>query len=179
MDNNTLEKLFKNRERSYKRATNNIFKAITHATDGVMAFLQDTTEINKGELTWQEVMLHDKIVVIVGFVQYPVGASFTSSAGEEIVVDENNVDYFKRVMRITLPQELVERGTTEQITEFMHALQQEASLEAENDMVVLPVGEGDVPPEIAEALEEVAEFDLGELTEEQQRNLHFITKEKQ
>jgi len=165
MDKKTLEHLFLVREQTFQRATEDILKALRNVIDGVVAFLHLKEELAQGKLTWQNVQMQSEVVMLIGIIEYPPGAKFTTSQGEEMVVSKENKDYFKRILRIGLPLKLVETGTAEDVVRFMSNADKDA--EEITEVVELPA-----------AVAGIAEFNLDDLTDAQKSALLIKENDK-
>lgn len=151
-----LKTLFMHRHQFFEKNTDTIFKAIANVTSGIAEYLNLKDEIAQGQLTWTNVVNHEKegLVIMIGLIKYPPGAEFKTAEGQMITISENTVDYFTRIIRFTMPYDLVDKGTSEEVLAFLKSLEQESQQQTE--MVQIP----------AEAMS-LAEFEFDELTEEQ------------
>lgn len=150
-----LKTIFKHRQTMFEKNTDSIFTALTPVTDGIVEYLNLKDEISQGQLAWTNV-LHQELeglVTMIGLIQYPPGAEFDTANGEKMVVSEDTAEYFNRIIRFTLPYELVDRGTTEDVVKFLQELEREG-----DDHVELS---GDADQLI------LADFNYDDLTEEQ------------
>jgi hypothetical protein len=149
-----LEQLFQHRERQYKSNTDRILNSMSKVIDGVVQFLSLKEELAQGQLTWQNIQMQDEVVMLIGFIEYPPGAKFTTTTGEEMVVSRENRDYFKRILRLGLPVDLVKKGEAQDVVDWLTGLSNQEEQEVE--MVELP-----------EELAGIKDFNLDDLTPEQ------------
>lgn len=153
-----LEQLFAHREQQFRRNTERILTSMKNVIDGVVQFLNLNEELAQGQLTWQDVQFRDEIVMLIGFIDYPPGAKFATSNGEVVVVSEQTVDYFRRIIRMGLPADLVHKNSADDTIAFLQEIQKQNEIE-EVEMIELPVPDG------------VEDFDLDSLTDEQKAAL--------
>jgi len=144
------------RQQFFERNTDTIFKSIINVTDGIVEYLNLKDEIAQGQLTWINIIHQEAegLVTMIGLVKYPPGAKFDTAEGQTITVSKNTVDYFTRIIRFTLPYDLVDKGTMNDVLEFLKSLESEGK--QQNEMVEIP-----------EEVMSLAEFEFDELTEEQ------------
>ena len=155
---NNLERLFKQRDRTYQAHTDRILKSLSTVIDGVVQFLNLKEELAQGQLTWQNVQMQQEVVMLIGIIEYPPGAKFATSQGEQMVVSKENKDYFKRILRLGLPTDLVEKGNTEDVMKFLSNVDKNA--EEKVEYVELP-----------KELAGIQDFNLDDLTDEQKNAL--------
>ena len=151
-----IEILFQQRSQEFDKRTEKILKHMSPIIEGVVHYLSLTEELSQGDLTWQTVVLQDDIVMLVGIIQYPPGAQFTTSGGEIMTVSEHTKEYFTRILRMGLPIDLVNRGSKKDTINFLSNLNNEQI--SKHDMI---------PPELIE----VNGFDLDKLTNEQRQEI--------
>lgn len=151
-----LKTLFMHRQQFFERNTDTIFKSVINVTDGIIEYLNLKDEIAQGQLTWTNILHQEAegLVTMIGLVKYPPGAKFDTAEGQTITVSKNNVDYFTRIMRFSLPYDLVDSGTREDVLVFLKSLESEGQQQTE--IVELP-----------EEIMSLAEFEFDELTDEQ------------
>ena len=151
-----LKTLFTHRQRSFEKNTDAIFTAISHVTDGIVEYLNLKDEIAQGQLTWTNIINQeaDGLITMIGLIKYPPGSKFDTAEGQTITVSEDTVDYFNRIMKFTLPFELIDKGTFDDVLTFLK------SLEAEGEEKIEVV---ELPDEIMK----LADLDYEDLTEEQ------------
>lgn len=150
-----IELLFQERAESFALKTEEILESISHIIEGITQFLYATEELAQGKLTWEDIILEDDIIMLTGMIEYPPGARFTTSEGEQMIVSEQTKDYFTRMIRLGLPLKIVKIGTTEDIIQFLTNIDKE-----KKSRDVLPT-----------ELLDINGFDLSELTEEQAQAL--------
>ncbi len=151
-----LKTLFTHRQQHFEKNTDAIFTVMLNVTNGIIEFLNLKNEISQGQLTWTNIINQeaDGLVTIIGLIKYPPGSQFETAEGQTITVSEDTVDYFTRIMKFTLPFELANNGTFDDVVAFLTSL--EADGQEQTDIVELP----------GEALK-LADFEYEELTEEQ------------
>ena len=162
-----LKTLFIHRQQFFERNTETIFKSVINVTDGIIEYLNLKDEIAQGQLTWTNILHQEAegLITMIGLVKYPPGAKFDTAEGQTITVSENNVDYFTRIMRFTLPYDLVDTGTREDVLVFLKSLENEGQQQTE--MVEIP-----------EEVMSLAEFEFDELTEEQKSAMIIDYRDK-
>lgn len=153
---NKIERLFKQRDKTYQTHTDRILKSLSAVIDGVVQFLHLTKELAQGQLTWQNIQMQKDVVMLIGIIEYPPGATFATSQGDQMVVSKENKDYFTRILRLGLPVDLVEKGNAEDVLKFLSS----AEAEEKTEVVELP-----------ENLAGIQDFDLDDLTDEQKITL--------
>jgi len=151
------------RDKLFMDSTIEIFIRIELSIDCVEEFLSYTEPMfAAGEFSWNDVFLEEGFVTILGTVSFD--EDIVVETGEGIVnITEDNAEYFARVVRMVLPYELVTNGTREEIMNFLEQLQN--------------TGMGDDYTEIIKSAPET-EFNITELTEEQQESLSLYNKNK-
>ena len=161
-----LKKVFEARDSAFEKKTHEIFELIHTSLVCVTEFLNDVDSIfNAGDITWEDANLVDDLVVIVGMLEYAPGTTVKVD-GNLISVTEENLDYFQRVVHMSLPFDLVASSNADDITRFLYDLHNNSNKSDFSELVE------DKPSSIAD-------FDLTKLTEEQRQSLMFYNgKEK-
>jgi len=165
-----LKKVFEERDSAFEKKTLEIFDIIHTSLVCVTEFLNDIDPIfNAGVVAWEDANLIDDLVVIIGMVHYTPGTAIEID-GNMISITEENLDYFQRVVHMSLPYDLVSSSDEDAITNFLHKIHQENKT---NDFSE-PLESGGASNEAT-----ATDFDLTKLTDEQRRALMFYNiKEK-
>ncbi len=148
-----LKTIFKHRQRQFEKNTDAVFVALEAATTGIIQYLNLKEEIQQGQLMWTNVVWQEKegLVTVIGLIQYPPGSQFQTADGEMISVNEDMVEYFSRILKFTLPYDLLDTGTTEDVLAFLHSLDKDEEAPTDNPVKKF----------------EDAEFEFDDLTDEQ------------
>lgn len=172
-----LRDLFDERDKQFENFTIKILSTMVHVLDGVITFLDLSNEAQNSNLIWEDVILyHDSViendfVVLVGSVTYNIGDKLSLPNGEVIEVTEDNVDYFKRTIRVGVPYQLASEGTSDEVVEYLERAEQEAEKKEENLERFLQ--------EHSSALSSSStEFDLDDLTEKQRHSYQLFLRTK-
>lgn len=157
-----LTKLIQERHKKFDEYTYMIFEELSHVIDAIRIYLSALPEndLDKGIIAWEDISLYDEFIMISGMLTYNVGAII--KVDEDIIeITEENATYFQRVIRVGLPVEIIVKGNTDDIVNYLWMLH--AKNEAyENDDIMSETMAG---PKISEHIEN--EFDLDGLSEEQ------------
>ena len=161
-----LKKVFEARDSAFEKKTHEIFELIHTSLVCVTEFLNDVDPIfNAGEITWEDANLVDDLVVIVGMLDYTPGTTVEVD-GNLISVTEENLDYFQRVVHMSLPFDLVASSNEEDITRFLYELHNKGNT-------------SDFSEPLEDNINVAADFDLTKLTKEQRQSLMlYNNKEK-
>ncbi len=162
---NKLEQLFQTRDKQYKSNTDRILKSLDSVITGVVQFLGMKEELAQGQLTWQNIQMQQDVVMLIGIIEYPPGSKFATTQGETMVVSKENKDYFKRILRLGLPLDLVAKGSAEDVVEFLSGVDKNA--EEQVEYVELPA-----------ELAGIQDFNLDDLTAEQKKALLIKENDK-
>ena len=152
-----LKTIFRHRQRQFEKNTDAIFAALEPATNGIIEYLNLKEEISQGQLKWTNVVNQESegLITMIGLIQYPPGSEFATADGEMITVSEDTVEYFSRILKFTLPYDLLDKGTTKDVVEFLNSLDKEGEERV------------DVVNETQEEARKLAEFEYDDLTDEQ------------
>ena len=175
---NDLKRLFEEREFNFKRDTTIILKKLLNALKAIVQFLDIHEKALKGDLVWEAISFvagdenEDDYIMMVGVISYVPGEKFTLSTGEQIIVTEDTVDYFRRVVRIGVPYEIAINSTVDEIVKFFET----RSVELESDMrdrLIEAELEDKFFNEIFDREEE--DFKLDELNDEQRKAFQLFS----
>jgi len=154
-----LKDIFYARDEAFAEKTMEIFEAIHTALVCITEFLNETDpNCAAGNISWEDANLMDDLVVIIGMVDYEHG-TIIESDGNEITITNDNIQYFQRIVHMSLPYEMVLSSNEEDIMEFLHTMGTNYPIEFTKSV--------DIPSD------DSTEFDLSKLTEEQRRSLMF------
>ena len=155
-----LKKVFEARDTAFEKKTIEIFELIHTTLVCVTEFLNDVDPIfAAGSITWEDANLMDDMVIIVGMVDYMPGTTIEMD-GNLITITEENIDYFQRVVHMSLPFELVEAGNENELMEFLQRIHEEQTA----SQLSTSLDESKKP-------ELETDFDLSKLTDEQRQAL--------
>lgn len=162
-----IKTMFTERDEAYTKQTHAIIEAISNVTKGASQFIQHRENATP-EPRWEDVSFiddDDGYIILVGVLEYSVGDTMRLPNGEEVEVNEQTAEYFKRLLRVGVPYGLAKEGTNDQIFEFLvkSAEEAEAAGEEIEQMIQLPVSDVDDQP-----------FNLDDLTEEQKEQLRLF-----
>jgi len=161
-----IKKIFKKRDTAFEKQTLEIFKLINTALVSVTRFLNDIDPTcEAGDLSWEDTNLVDDLIIIIGTVRFTPGTTVEID-GELISITEDNLEYFNRIIHMSLPYDLVVEGDEDIITEFLYDIHNE---EIAKEALALH----------EESQGEDLKFDLTQLTDEQKLALElFHAREK-
>lgn len=153
-----LKNMFTIRDDEFEKRTLEIFAVIHTSLVCVTEFLDEIDPFfSAGNVTWEDTNLVDDLIVIIGIVEYDPDTTIELE-GEVIQVTEDNLEYFQRVVHMSLPFNLVVNGDEEEIMDFLYELHGQ-----ENEEDTLPL--------IDEVPQSNTDFNLTELTDKQQQSL--------
>jgi len=108
------------------RARNDIF---SHATQDIFKQCSDTLDIffdhmveGRMSPTWFSIDFHpgnEKLVNVVAMGNHKVGQTLIADNGDEIYIDEENVNNYAIVMRFMVPLKFIESGDVDAMVLFM------------------------------------------------------------
>jgi len=160
-----LKKLFEIRDSIFDGQTDEIFELISTSLICISEFLSAVDPMfDAGDLIWEELNLVDDMVVIIGMVYYEPGTTIEVE-NNLVSITEENLDYFQRVVHMSLPIDIVMSSNKLIISKFLQNLKDE--------------GQGDDFTEIIKNAPDIsADFDLSKLTPEQQQSLMFYNSKQ-
>jgi len=162
-----LEKIFEARDIAFEKQTHEIFDIINTTLVCINTFLNDIDPIfAAGHILWEDVNLVDGGIVIIGMVDYTIGTEMEID-NNTVVITEDNLEYFRRIVHMTLPLDLVYEDDEEVILEFLYSMHAQDNVGAFSEP--LEPGGNNNP-----------DFDLTKLTDKQRQSLmlHNNNKEK-
>ena len=111
--------LFRQREESYKRFTQDLLHELKNVIDVIHQMLDDETT---KYLTWKMVEKTgpemEDIIVIIGMSTFPIGYNLQVDSGEFIEVTEDTQEFLQRVIRVGIPIKLAVEGTPDEIKNY-------------------------------------------------------------
>ena len=111
----TIKKLFKERDRALKKLSKEIVKELVHVTQAAEELLADGNEVE-----WANAELVNRIVIIIGFVKFPIGQQvLLPETGDVIQVTEENQHMLKQVIRVGVPIKLANEKDKEAVKEYL------------------------------------------------------------
>ncbi len=161
-----LKGIFNARDIAFKEKTLEIFKLINTSLVCVTEFLNSTDPMfNAGIITWEDTNLIDDLIVIIGMVEYEQGTTIEVN-GNIISITEENLEYFQRVIHMSLPFDLVITSNENEIMEFLHKLLKDGKGDNFNNII-------ENAPSSTILEQSSLEFDLTQLSDEQIQALKF------
>ena len=159
------------RDEHFANETKIVFDAIPHVTKAIDEYLNTyiSFESVQGVIDWVDISNYDGIVTASGIFQYLNGVEI-SIEGEKILITNSNKDLYQKVIRIGLPEEIVVRGSSKEIVEYLLTMEEAGSTPKAN-MVSDPMASSERSASIDQ------EFDLDGLTEEQKLAYKLSTPE--
>jgi len=112
-----LKNLFERRLTQYRHITDLILDSIPNVTEGV---LQALSEDESSTLEWEDVQFEpeEELLTLIGAIRLDLGERIQLEDGRELHITEDNVEVFKRIIRVGIPFDLVENGSAEDIVNF-------------------------------------------------------------
>lgn len=172
----TVTNLFKQREEEYLEKTVQIFESMPNVIEAIIKFLDIEKEHSEGRLVWEEVKLFDEVgeegfVIMVGSIKYELGEKYELPTGEVIEVNESNIDYLQRWIRVGIPLNIAVEGSYEDVVEFL-----EANSESGGSIDAASLNQ-QIVSEQQSTLDQYKdeEFDLDDLSDEQRESLRIFS----
>ena len=139
-----------------------------HVLEGITVTLANE---ESSSLEWEDVqfMHEDGIVVITGNIQLAVGDAFKLDNGKQVTVTEENVDSFRRVIRVGIPLEIAQEGNVDDVIGFLDGKKQKNYLAGDELTEQPETTIGQAPTD--DPAQTVNGFDLEGLTDDQIRQL--------
>ncbi len=164
-----LKKIFEARDSAFEQQTLKIFNIIHMTLVCVETFLNDIDPIFAvGNITWEDVNLVDDGIIIIGMVDYTVGTKMEID-GNMIVITQDNIEYFRRIVHMSLPFDLIYDNDEDTIMEFLYNMHNQDNVSTFSEPLELGVNNNN----------NNTEFDLTKLTEKQRQSLMVLNnKEK-
>ncbi len=150
-----LEKLFDERDSVFEGKTSKIFQMVHTCIITITKFFKDiNTDTNQGTLEWEEINIMDDLVTIVGVVLYDIGSTIIVE-DRETTITEENIDYFQKVIHMTLPLDVI-LLEEEQISKFLYDMYEQETLDTVTESL---------------DLNNSFDFDLSQLSDKQKQAL--------
>ena len=173
-----IRKLIEKRDNLLNEQTKNIKTHLGNVTKGVRDFLTSLdASYLPGVFQWEDISIYkdeheEDLLMLIGIVTYEPGTDLMLD-GKLVVVDEENKDYFSRVLRIGVPFSIVDQDSAEAVTTFLDKLKTAVGQDVIEDLdettelieqdFVKEQEAKKVPVQKANSFD----FDLDELTDEQ------------
>lgn len=155
-----LEKIFEARDIAFEEQTNEIFNMIHTTLMCVTTFLSDIDPIfAAGNIAWEDVNLVDGGIIIIGMVDYTEGTEMEVD-GNTISITKDNIEYFRRIVHMSLPLDLVYEDNEDVIMEFLYHMHNQDNVATFSEP-------------LEPAINQSNEFDLSKLTDQQRQSLMF------
>ena len=118
-----LKKLFDYRLDKYKQTTEKILQTIPNVMEGVLGAL---AEDESSTLEWEDIQFEpdEDLLILIGFIQLKIGERVKLESGREIHVTDENVEKFRRIVRVGIPLDLAENGSVEEVSKFFEGKRQ-------------------------------------------------------
>lgn len=110
----SLKELFTQRREAFDESTEKIFGLLSHVTSAVEEILGD----ENGEFTWEYTDKTGRVVEIIGFITYPLGHTIDLQNGHSIIVDEENQQELRRLVKLTIPFKIANTPDKEKAKEY-------------------------------------------------------------
>lgn len=168
-----LKELFTARDTAFEEKTRKIFELMNTSLVCVTKFLNSTDPMfEAGKISWEDANLVDDLVVIIGMVHYEPG-TIVDVGGSVVSITEENIEYFQRVVHMSLPIKLVTSSNEDDIMQFLHNLLATNQGDDFKDVINnAPSGVNDHPDSIV-SNQNSLDFDLTQLSEEQAQAFKF------
>lgn len=155
-----LEKIFEARDMAFEKQTHEIFDIIHTTLVCVTTFLSDIDPVfEAGTIMWEDVNLVDGGIVIIGMVDYTEGTEMEVD-NNTVIVTKDNIEYFRRIIHMSLPLDLVYEDNEDVIMEFLYNMHSQDNVSTFSEPLVPAVNNN-------------PDFDLTKLTEQQRQSLMF------
>jgi len=165
-----LKQLFKERDELFEKKTLEVFSKIEGAIEAVTIFLTDIDDlIAQGKISWEDANMIDDLVILIGMVTYEPGDTVNISEDLDIIINEENLDSFQRIVHMSVPLDLVEKNDKDTILSFLYEMNIERTSEEFSSVL-------DETTKIPINKEE--EFDLTDLDEHQIQSLKYFSDNK-
>jgi hypothetical protein len=165
-----LEALFAERDKFLEENTLAIFKEMYAALEAVTIFLTDIDDlIAQGTINWEDANIMDDVVILIGMVSYEPGDTVKISDELDVIINEDNIDNFQRIVHMSIPLDLVKNNDKDVILSFLYDMNVERSAEEFSSVI-------DETTKIPINKEE--EFDLSDLDEQQIQSLKYFSDNK-
>jgi hypothetical protein len=165
-----LETLFLERDKFFEEKTQEIFKEIYEALEAVTIFLTDIDDlIAQGNINWEDANMMDDLVILIGMVTYEPGDTIKISDDLDVIINEENIDNFQRIVHMSVPLDLVKQKDKDTILSFLYDMNVERTPEEFSSVL-------DETTKIPIKKEE--EFDLSDLDEHQIQSLKYFSDNK-
>jgi len=160
----TIRELFNQREFAYLTLSQDILDEIGPTVlDAVIEMLN----LDDEDVSWEDIQLIDDVITLVAFVLYRPGDIATIETKEKVLITEETVDIYKRVIRIGIPLDVAETGTKENIITFLRNIQATKDANKTTDP--------DTKASEPKMNLTYDGFDMSELSDEQLRQLQSVT----
>jgi hypothetical protein len=120
----------------FRKTTQDIMGAYSETLDMFFTCVSE----GKMTITWASIDFHptnDKFVNMVGMAKHNAGEILTMENGDEIYIDETNIDNYIRAMRFVLPLDPIESGDLDALLMFMEEFGQLSSHMSEMEVEAL------------------------------------------
>lgn len=163
MNKDDFVDLLAKRNENYNNATEQLLNNIkTSVLDGIGEFfVQKSPVLRDQKFVWNDIELVGTMFMLFGTIKFEKGTMVRDEEGNDITINEQNIDLYSRPLKIALPQEAV-MFSKEQIVEHLHNVE-EHEMEMEWELL----GQEDNHDN-----DSLSGFNLDELTDDQLQQLH-------
>ena len=116
-----IPNVFQRRDNEFSKETKVILNALTHVVEAanqyILNYNSDITNLAT-EIKWEGVHFIDGSVMLIGSMSYLPGTSIMSQ-GQMVTITEENTDLHQQLLRLSIPETIVETGSTEDVTDFL------------------------------------------------------------
>lgn len=176
-----LTDLLHARDEAYEKQTSAFFKQIHTIIAATETFINSNDPlIAAGSISWEDVnIVEDNLIHLIGIVEYVPGITLHID-GQHLLLTQDNIEYFTRVIHFTLPLTLVEAANPQQILEYLEKIKAErndregSAEEQEPILNQSPIIQSTTTQDtkvLTPAEPDRCNFDLDALSEEQLRTL--------
>jgi len=113
-----LKQLFDDRDDIIEKYTDNILRALKPQLEMFSDFFQQHN-IDPENITWGDVVLFDKLVVLIGYIHYNLGDQVVLPEGRVVEVTDDVVELLQSYFRIGIPLDIIERGSEEELKKYL------------------------------------------------------------
>lgn len=117
-----ITSIFAKRVEVYEKFTAALLEELETVTTAGASLL--SADLAK-RLVWKAVNLVDSTVTIVGIIEFPIGEKIIAESGLELEVTEEMQQLLNQVVRVSVPLEMAENATVEDIVAYLKALEAE------------------------------------------------------
>lgn len=178
-----IKKLLQKRDTLFQEQSKNIMTHLDFVTEGIKTFLCDIDPgYEPGTFQWEDVSIYtepgkgDDLLMLIGIVTYDIGTQLMMN-DQMIIVDEENQDYFSRVLRMGIPFSVVDKDSPAAVVDFLSKLNTAVSrqdvTQADDEPAPKQEEPKKVPVKKGKPSKSKHDFDLDELSDKQLESLRL------